>query len=76
VLLLSAGPGHAVTALAAGTLRNLARNNQANRDALREAGGIAPLCALLTSGEPGGANSPRADQEEAGGLVAEIASAH
>ena len=35
---------------AAGTLWNLAANNTTNQDAIREAGGIPPLVALLQHG--------------------------
>ena len=46
----------------AGALGNLAWNNTANRDAIREAGAIPPLVALVTSGAAGGR------QEAAGAL--------
>lgn len=48
VVLLGSGLEKDVTCLAAAAIRNLARNHEVNRTALREAGGalLLPVCAL------------------------------
>jgi hypothetical protein len=57
VALLKTDPTAEVTAHAAAALRNLARGNAQNRDAMREAGAIAPLVALLGAGPKNEATS-------------------
>ena len=47
----NAGADKEITALAAATLRNLARNHDVNRTAIREAGAVAPLVWLLDAGK-------------------------
>ena len=47
VALLQAGEVSEAAQQAAGALRNLAANNTANKNAVRAAGGIVPLVALL-----------------------------
>jgi hypothetical protein len=50
VALLSAGPDADVTVKASAALWSLADSSSANKDAIREAGGIPPLIALLAAG--------------------------